>query len=156
MTAPVLRANTDLVAQAWLAGVPGLTSAMVGSQLPSDNSTWAASGFVTVRTSGGRPVLDNALRQPVITVDTWACKVTSSKVPWNKANYLAECIVRACYPRTDSERIAVPRLLTLPAGYPHARVLSAVVVTEPRRSYGDIGLYASYTFDLSLSWVDQS
>lgn len=156
MTSPVLRANTDLVAVAWLGGVTGLTPAMVASQLPSDNSTWAASGFVTVRTSGGRPVLDNALRQPVVTVDTWACKPQSTKPPWNKANYLAECIVRACYPRTDAELRNVPRLLTLPAGYPNARVLSAYVVTEPRRSYGDIGLYASFTFDLALNWVDQS
>ncbi len=151
-----LRANTDLVAVAWLGGTVGLTTDMVGSQLPADATTWSTNGFVTVRTSGGRPVLDNALRGPVVTVDTWACKPTSSKPPWNKANALAELIVRACYPRTDAERTNLCRLLTLPSGYPAARVLSAYPVTEPRRNYGDIGDYASFTFDLQLNWVDQS
>jgi len=152
----ILRANTDLVAVAWLGGVAGLTAAMVGAQLPADATTWITSGFVTVRTSGGRPVLDNALRGPVVTVDTWACKPTSSKPPWNRANELAELVVRACYPRTDAERTNLCRLLTLPGSYPAVRVLSAYPVTEPRRSYGDIGDYASYTFDLQLNWVDQS
>lgn len=151
-----LRANTDLVAVAWLGGVTGLSTAMVGSVLPSDATTWSTNGFVTVRTSGGRPVLDNALRGPVVTVDTWACKPTSSKPPWGQANYLAELIVRACYPRTDAERVAIQRTLLLPTGYPQARVLSAYPVTEPRRSYGDIGDYAAFTFDLQLNWVDLS
>lgn len=152
----VLRANTDIVAVAWLGGVTGLTADMVSTQLPTDANTWGTSGFVTVRTSGGRPVLDNPLRQPVVTVDTWACKPTSSKPLWNRANELAELIVRACYPRDEAEKQALCRLLTLPTGYPAARVLSAYPVTEPRRSYGDIGDYASFTFDLQLNWVDQS
>lgn len=151
-----LRANSDLVAVAWLGGVTGLSTAMVGSVLPSDATSWSTNGFVTVRTSGGRPVLDNALRGPVVTVDTWACKPTSSKPPWGQANYLAELIVRGCYPRTDAERVAIQRTLTLPANYPQARVLSAYPVTEPRRSYGDIGDYAAFTFDLQLNWVDLS
>lgn len=152
----LLRANTDLVAIAWLGGVAGLTPSMVASQLPGDNSSWAASGFVTVRATGGRPGLDNALRQPVVTVDTWACNPNSSKPPWGKANYLAELIMRACYPRTDAERVAVSRLLTLPTNYPTARVLSAYAVSEPRRTYADIGDFASFVMDLSLNWVDQS
>lgn len=151
-----LRANTDLVAVAWLAGVTGLSTAMVGSVLPSDATTWSTNGFVTVRTSGGQPVLDNALRRPVVTVDTWACKPTSSKPPWGHANYLAELIVRGCYARTEAEQAAIQRTLTLPTNYPQARVLSAYPVTEPRRSYGDIGSYASFTFDLQLHWVDLS
>lgn len=151
-----LRANTDLVAVAWLGGVSGLTPNMVGAQLPADATTWAATGFVTVRTSGGRPALDVPMRGPVVTVDTWAVKPTSSKPPWNKANQLAELIVRACEPLSEQERIAMKRTLTLPTGYPAARVESAYVVTEPRRSYGDIGDYASFTVDLQLHWADLS
>lgn len=154
--AVLFRANTDLVAVAWLGGITGLTPSMVASQLPTNNTSWAASGFVTVRTSGGRPILDNALRSPVVTVETWAANPTSSKPPWSKANYLAELIVRGCYPRTDAERVAMQRSLTLLPNYPQARVLSAYVVSEPRRAYGDSGDYAHFVFDVALTWVDLS
>lgn len=152
----LLRANTDLVAIAWLGGATGLTPSMVGSTLPSDNSTWAASGFVTVRASGGRPGLDSPLRNPVVTVDTWACKPTSSKPPWGHANYLAELILRAVQPLSDAEQRAIQRTLTLPTNYPPARALSVYALSEPRRTYGDIGDYASFTFDLQFVWEDLS
>ena len=64
MSAPVLRANTDLVAQAWLAGVPGLDGAMVASTLPSDVTGWAVSGFVQVTTVGGSPDAYVPMREP--------------------------------------------------------------------------------------------
>lgn len=156
MTAPVLRANTDLVATTWLGGVTGLSPQMVGAKLPSDNTTWQASGFVTVRVSGGRPSIDTALRGPVVTAETWAVKPGSSKPPWGQAFYLAECIMRACEPRTDQELRAISRTLTLPGTYPPARVLSAYPVSEPRRAYGDSGDYAHVVLDLQLAWVDLS
>lgn len=146
----VLRANTELVAVAWLAGVEGLAPGMVAATLPTDNTTWAASGFVTVRTVGGAPGLYTPLRAPVVTVDTWAVRSGTSKPPWFQANYLAELVDRGC--RASN----VQRTLTLPSGYPAARVLSAYLVQEPRRAYGDAGDYAHYTADLTLCWVDLS
>lgn len=145
-----LPANTELVAIAWLGGVTGLTPAMVAAQLPKDNTTWAASGFVTVRTVGGSPRRYTTLREPVVTVDTWAVKPGSAKPPWYQANYLAELINLGC--RVSN----VQRTLTLPTNYPPARVLSAYLVTEPRRSYTDEGDYARYVLDLALHWVDLS
>jgi hypothetical protein len=145
-----LRANTELVAAAWLAGVTGLSSGMVASTLPQDNSSWAASGFVTVRTVGGTPGMYVPLRAPVVSVDTWAVNLNSDKPPWGKANYLAELIDAGC--RASN----VSRDLTLLSGYPGARVLSAYLLSEPRRAYGDQGDYAHYVMDLALHWVDLS
>lgn len=145
-----MRANTELVAIAWLGGVTGLTSAMVAATLPADNTTWAASGFVTVRTVGGAPGIHVPLRQPVVMVDCWAVKPGSSKPPWFQANALAELIDAGCRASTAQ------RPVTLPTGYPTARVLSAYLVSEPRRAYGDQGDYARYTVDMALNWTDAS
>jgi hypothetical protein len=145
-----LRANTELVAMAWLGGVTGLTSAMVATQLPKDNSSWAASGFVAVRTVGGAPGIHVPLRQPVVMVDTWAVNPNSGKPPWFQANALAELIDAGCRAATAA------RTVTLPTNYGQARVHSAYLVSEPRRAYGDQGDYARYTTDLPLNWTDLS
>lgn len=145
-----LRANTELVATAWLGGVQGLAPGMVATQLPTDNTTWAASGFVTVRTSGGSPGLYVPLRSPVVTVDTWAVNPNSSKPPWFAANYLAELIDAGCR-ASDAQRA-----VTLPGSYPAARVLTAYLIQEPRRAYGDAGDLAHYVLDMVLNWVDLS
>lgn len=143
-----LRASTELVAATWLRGVAGLSSAMVATQLPKDTTAWSASGFVTVRTVGGSPGLYVPLRSPVVTVDCWAVNPGSAKPPWFAANALAELIDLGC------RAADVNRTLTLPTGYPDARVLSAYLLSEPRRAYGDSGDYAHYIFDLALHWVD--
>jgi hypothetical protein len=145
-----LRANTELVAIAWLGGVTGLSTSMVAATLPRDNTAWATTGFVTVRTSGGAPGIHVPLRQPVVTVDFWAVKPSSAKPPWYQANYLAELVDLGCRATNAA------RAVTLPANYPAARVLSAYLVQEPRRAYGDQGDYAHYIADLALNWVDLS
>jgi hypothetical protein len=152
--ATILRANTDLVAVAWLGGVTGLTPSMVASRLPTDNTTWAASGFVTVHVSGGTPAIGYALRQPIVTVGCWANTLNSVKPPWGKAFHLAETIVAATEPTDDAGRRAVHRVLTLPGSYPSARVLGATVRSEPRRAYGDAGGAAHVLLDVELDWVE--
>lgn len=145
-----LRANTELVAVAWIGGVEGLTPGMVNVTLPKDNTGWAASGFVTVRAVGGSPGLYAPLRSPVCVCDCWAVSPNSAKPPWGLANHLAELIVAGCL-ATNAERT-----VTLPDSYPGARVLSAYPVSEPRRAYGDQGDYAHYVLDLALHWIDLS
>jgi hypothetical protein len=144
-----LRANTELVTIAWLAGITGFTSSMVAAQLPTDNTTWAASGFVTARATGGTPGLYVPLRSPVVTLDFWAVK-PGSRPPWYQANALAELVDAGCRASTAQ------RAVTLPSGYPGARVLSAYLLSEPRRAYGDQGDYARYTADLAIHWTDLS
>lgn len=146
MTAPVvLRATTELVATAWLKGVVG---DIVASALPRDNATWAASGFVVLATVGGTANLYVPLRSPVVAVDCWAVGQNSNKPPWNKATWLAEQIQAACYDSANT-----PRLLTLPTGYPQARVLSAYSEYEPRRVPADPAGYARISCGLTFNWV---
>lgn len=154
MSAPVLRANTGLVAIAWLGGVTGLSPSMVASRLPTDNTTWAASGFVTVRTTGGSSAIDYALRQPIVTVDCYACTLNSSKPPIGKAFHLAETIHAATDPTNDAARRAIYRELVLPGDFPGARVMGAIARSEPREAYGDPAGYAHVVLDVEFDWVE--
>lgn len=154
MTAPVLRANSTLVAIAWLGGVAGLTPSMVAAKLPTSNESWAASGFVTVRPAGGRAAVDYPLRMPVVTCDFWACTVNSAKPPVGKANHLAETVYAATNPTSSAARAAIQRTVTLPGGYPDARVLGANAVGEIRPAYGDQGGYGHFLLDVQFDWVE--
>lgn len=145
-----LRATSELVAVAWLNGL--FDTDMVATTLPKADSdgnlSWAASGFVTVATVGGAAHQYNALRQPVVSVDCWAANPNSARPPWGKAANLAEEIQAGCY-ATD-----IGRALTLPTGYPGARVLSAYAVSEARRVPADPASYARYNLALALHWIE--
>lgn len=145
-----LHPTTDLVAAAFLGGLPGVPAGKVATTLPQDASSWAASGFVQVYGVGGDPERHVALRRPVVTVDCWANAGQSGKPPWGKANQLAEIVLAAVMGMDN-----FPMTLTgLPAAYAHARVLTAFAVTEPRRITNDPGSYARYTFDLEIHWIE--
>lgn len=142
----LLHPNNDLVATAWAKMVSGLPSGQIAGTLPEDNSTWAASGFVEVSTSGGTPTQENALRSPVITYDCWACAPGSVRPPWGKANALAEAIVAANYAHLHGP-------VTMPAGYGPARVLSTLLIAEPRRVGSDPAGYARFQVDIQIVWL---
>jgi len=152
MTTLTLRATTDLVAVAWLKGLVG---DIVATTVPR-NDTVAASGFVTVHTSGGSSNMYVPLREPVVLIDCWWAPKDSVKPPFNKATALAEAIVAGCYDHENT-----PRLLTLPDGYPHARVLSAHVVQDPRRpvvpgtgeASADHGSWARIVLGVQFHWI---
>lgn len=158
MSTPLpLEANDELVAVAWLATVPGLSTGMVGTQLPPDvnaNGTpapWIQTGFVTVTVVGGAPNDLLPVSQPVIQVDCWATVPGSNKPPWWKAHAIAAAIRRATW-----DRYRIPRALAPTAGglaYPTAVVQSAYITTSFRRVYGDDGDYARLQGDLALTWV---
>lgn len=143
------RATTDLVAVAWLRGVDGVPPDSVATTLPSNNSTWAASGFVQVTAIGGSPNPHLPVRMPVVGVDCWAVNPNSGRPPWGKANTLAEII-------RDGTAGTGGRVVALPAVGLSARVLEAWLLTEPRRIRNDDASYARYSFDLALRWVDHS
>lgn len=150
MASPVLYATTELVAQAWIASIPGW-QAQVGEQLPADNTTWAETGFVAVAVAGGSPDVDIAIKKPVVQVDCWACSPGSNKPPWGMANNLAEQIRAACYDHTTFGRELRPQLNGVV--YPTAKATTVYPLTEPHRMYGDVGDNAGYSFDLMLNWV---
>lgn len=147
--APTPKANSELVAVAWLQGATGIEAGQVATTLPSDTTAWETNGFVQVpMVVGGSPQLHYALREPVVQVDTWAVNSNSGKPPWGKAASLFELLVAATY---DVARMQ--RTLTLPAGYPQARVMTAHFLTEPRRIPGDGASVARYSADLAFHWI---
>lgn len=151
-----LNPNNDLVAEKWLAGVPGLSQAMVASTLPRDVTTWAtihsAKAFVVYLVVGGSPDVNLPIRQPVYQVDAWATRIGSTNPPWATANLVAEMIRT----HVEARPIAYKRGLTFAdkGDYNPAFVSEAVLRTEPRRGIiPDEGGYARYMFDLELHWV---
>ncbi len=140
-------ATTEKVVNAWLAGLPGLNASMVDEQLPTDNTTWAASGFLTPTGMGGAADVYVPVAHPMVTVDCWAVDPDSGLPPWNKAANLAETV------RSGTFTNGVGTFVTLPYSDQNARILTAYLRSEPRRKYGDIGDYACVTFDLALHWA---
>ena len=142
-----VRPTPDLVAVAWLKGVAGIPSGSVATTLPSDNTTWAASGFVQVTVVGGSPEPHMPLRVPVLSVDCWAVNPGSGRPPWGKAATLAELV------RDGTLAADVGRTVTLPVGGLTARVLSVYALSEARRILDDDGSYARFSLDVALAWV---
>lgn len=140
--------TSELVAVAWLKGVTGIGN-NVSTELPADNASWAASGWTQVLGAGGSPDIYLPISQPVISVDTWAVGVQSSKPPWAKANQLAEIIKRATL-----DHASVPRLLVLPDAYANARCLNVIPLTEPRKIRSDPADYAHWSMDVQFNWVE--
>ncbi|WP_329064883.1 hypothetical protein [Amycolatopsis sp. NBC_01480] len=142
-------ATPDKVALAWAGLAPGLSPSMVDDQLPVDNTTWAASGFITPMVSGGGANVYFRLDSPVVTLQCWACDPSTGLAPWVKAQAIAETIRVATYLNNP---VPVP----LPTCDEDARVLSSSVVGHPRRVYGDLGDYAAYSVDVQLHWAPVS
>ena len=144
--------TTDLVSVAWVASIPGLTADGVGNVLPPDDSLWAHAGYVLVpATVGGSPWSTGPVRRPVCQVECWATTPGSSRPPWGKAAQLAEQIRLATYDRHNFGR-PLP-ISNNGVAYAGARVLGAMMLTEPRRVWGDVADYAGYVLDLQLDWI---
>ena len=142
----LLKPDSELVTQAWLATLPGFSSAMVASLLPTDTSTWATTGFLTTTVAGGTPGMYLPVRGPLVQVDCWAVKPGAQRPPWNHASQLAQAVVAGCY-------AANPVTLTVKSGYGTARVMSVWPTMEPRRLYSDESSYARMQLDLRLDWT---
>lgn len=143
-----LHPTNELVAVGWLKGVAALDD-NVATELPADNTTWSASGFVQVTAIGGTPELTVPVARPVLSLDFWACNPNGTKLPWWKANQLAEHVRAAVH-----DHAGTPRLVALTGNYNDARVLDAWFVNEPRRIRSDDANYAHFTADLGLAWVE--
>ena len=166
----LLLPNSELVALAWLAAVPGLSAAMVGTTLPRLPATgalpgWVTTGFVTAAVVGGSPDAWMPQAQPVIAVNCWAVNAAGNgtpgapinagtKPPWGKAAQLCEQIRAAAYMLNRSG--AVRQVALGVAGYAHAAVQSAVLLSEPRRMPSDPASYARFTFDMQLFWFAEA
>ena len=147
-----LHSVTDLVAVAWITSIPGLVADGVATQLPADEKSWAQNGFVVVPVQvGGTPHSTMPLRRPVVQVECCGTVPGSDKLPWGIPFQLAEQIRMGTYDRTTFGR---PLFITANGvTYPMARVLSAKMLTEPRRIWHDVGDFAGFMFNLALQWV---
>jgi hypothetical protein len=147
-----LHATTDLVVCAWVSSIAGLTADGVGTELPSDDTEWAAHGYIVIpATVGGSPHSTMPLRRPVCQVECWATTPGSGIPPWGKAADLAEQVRFATYDRFNVGRLLAVSLNGVP--YPSARVDSAKILTEPHRAYGDQADYAGVIFDVAFQWI---
>lgn len=141
------------VAGAWLRTISGIPDNKVNTVLP-DRALWADTGFVqVVGVVGGTPWIDASVRDPVLEIDTWGCRLNSDKPDWGKASALMDKIVRAAtLPATS-----VGVLLTI--GDKRARVITCFPVSEVRRPItgidaGDAASFARFMIDLQMTWVE--
>lgn len=161
----LLAPTTELVAAGWLALALDLGSANVGLTLPQKPETWYQPGFIQVGpVTGGTPDAYTPRRAPVVSVHVWAVNGTqngatgawswSNKPPWNRCAELVEQI-RAASLRVQYDG-STRQVAMLPAGYAHATVAAARMLTEPRRMLADPASYAHMQFDLYMQWIPQT
>lgn len=145
--------NTELVAIAWIKGIPGIPTNSVNTTLPSDNTTWSSSGFVQVPFAvGGSPDMEINMQRPVVQVDFWAVNINGAKPPWGKAAQLAQKVVQATWQGENTANPANRSVTMHVPGYLQARVHSAYFVVEPRRITEDDARFARFSGDLQLHW----
>jgi hypothetical protein len=143
--------TSELICIAYLKSAPGVLADVIATQVPLDESQWAANGCITVAVVGGHPDPDIPVRNPMMQLDFFATNAGSAKIPWFKAADLAEQVWMA-----TQNRQQIGRVVSISSGgkaYPPAKVLTAFWLTEPRRIYGDKGDWAHYSGDLALSWT---
>lgn len=156
---PPRHANSELAAIAWLKTVPGLPVNQIGTTLPQDNSTWAASGYVQIIVTGpGRSNKYYGYRAPVITAHCWATNPHKQTPPWGKASDLAEDIYAHLLAENGLENVE------LRTGFPRVRILQASCVDEPKRipwgfpsgqgSFVDPANTAHFTVSFQLAWAE--
>lgn len=150
------RPNATMVAQAWLKTVSGLPipSTAIGRTLPNleENSAAAASGFIQLEgVVGGSPETEVLKRQSVVGLNFWAPPrgTNSDKPAWNKAGLIVEAVVEATY----GDALEIQRLLPMPTGFRNARVLTAVILTEPKEITSDESSWSGYQVDAQFNWV---
>ena len=115
--------NTQVV-EAWLKTIDSVPDSLVGPTLPSDNSTWGASGFYQVTTVGGTPNPDLGIKEPVVAISCWAAVAEGSHAPTNRAESYA----------TDIRNAAMSaRTMRLTIGATTVFLLGVNAVTEPLR-----------------------
>lgn len=153
-------ANAELAAIAWLKTVPGLPVNQIGTTLPQDNSTWAASGYIQpIVVGSGSSSIYYGYRAPVILVHCWAVNPGKQTPPWWKANELAEKIwARSLQDGNGAENVPTR------TGYRNVRLLQAWGCEEPKRipwgfpsgqgSFVDPGDAAHYTVGFQLAWAE--
>jgi hypothetical protein len=146
--------STERIVAAWLATIPGITPAMVATSLPTDTSTWASTGFLTVEPVGGLPVIEGPpVRRPLVQVSVWCVRPGAQRPPWGMADSLMELVMRAAVGSRVGRSVDVALSVGTPASTASARILSVWAVSEPRRLWSDDSSFAHRQVDLRVDWA---
>lgn len=111
--------------------------------------TWNDVGFVQPSSVGGAINANVPIRNSVVSLDVWAVNPGSKRPPWGAAYAVAETIIAATY---DTEAHDTHAVVTLPTGYPDARVTGFSVTTEPTRRPADPSDFARVGFEVAITW----
>lgn len=144
-----LHPTAELVAKAFISGIPGVPSGKVATALPAKREAWP-DGFVVAVALPSTPQLHVKKRESILDVVCWyPPKPGSNKPQWNHAAQLAEDIFDEAY----RDPLEVQRLLTaLPSEYNHARVLSWMP-GEPERRGNDSAGNAAFGLNIEMHWI---
>ena len=149
------RANAELVAAAYLRAMLAAYDTAIAAVLQGPNPdtgmiTWAPGGFIQLSTISGPIDPYVPMRHTVMSIDIWAATGGQNKrPPWGKAFALAEAVIAATY---DTQLHDTHAVVSLPTGYPGARVAEFSALTEPSRRPSDPADYARVGMDIRLSW----
>ena len=150
----MLRPNSMIVVPSWINTISELRPGISATELPEDNSTWGASGFVVVSVIGGsRDIYINAGR-PVVRLEVYAGVANKSRPLWGTANNVYQAIVAAH--ETPS---TIQRQLTLSVrgkSYGKARVMSCYPLGEEQKKYDVDGDYACIWANWQFHWVTEN
>lgn len=157
MTTPLIprRANTELVAAAFIRTVVSAYDTAVGTTLQGPDPdtgrlTWTRGGFVQLSAVSGAIDPYVPVRHPVVSLDVYAAPAgQGKKPPWGLAFSLAELIIAATF---DTAVWDTHTVVTLPTGFPNARVTEFSVLSEPSRRTSDVADYAHVGFDVRIGW----
>ena len=149
------RANPEIVAAAYIRAMVAAYDTAVGAVLQGPDPetgriTWSTAGFIQV--SGITGAIDPyvPVRHSVVSLDVWAAPPgQSKKPPWGLAFALAELVIASTFDTLTHDTHAV---VTLPTGYPDARVTGFRALTDPARRPADPSDYARVGFDCELAW----
>lgn len=145
-----LHPTAELVAKAFILGIPGVPAGKVASTLPTSRGTWP-DGFVTVAALPSSPQLHVKKRESVLDVVCWfPPKEGSNKPLWNRAAQLAENVFDEAY----RDVLLTQRLLdTLPSEYNNARVLSWMP-GDPEKRGNDAAGNAAFGMNVEMHWIE--
>jgi len=150
------RANAELVAGAYLRTVLADYATAVGAVLQGPDRdtgtvTWGSTGFIQLTAISGTLDINVPVRHTVVSIDVWAATAQgrSKKPPWNVAYAIAEAVIATQFDTTSHD---THRVVSLPTGYPDARVLEFSALTEPSRRPSDPADYARVGMDVRFAW----
>lgn len=155
MTAPAypLRANAELAVAAYVRTIVTAYDTAVGAVLqgPDDQGVlrWARAGFVQFTVIGDPVNLTVPVRRSVVSLDVWAASEASKRPPWNRAYAIAETIIAAQYDTATHDTHAV---VSLPTGYPAARVTEFSIIEGPKRVLADAADFAHLAMTCAITW----